>query len=244
VILVRKETNPDDVHGMIGARGILTANGGMTSHAAVVARGMGKPAVTGCSALQVNPEAGEIVLAGRRLRSGEVITIEGSSGVVAVGEVPLVEPDPGEDFGVVLSWADGMRDLGVRANADTPEDARRARELGAEGIGLCRTEHMFMEDGRLETVRRMILAEDEVSSEQALSELEPLQQPLKRRAYSASMRSWRSSTRWLAPGSRRPVTVKKRPESYTSTRPLRLRPSGSFAFTMTCRPRPLGESSV
>jgi len=175
VILVRKETNPDDVHGMIAARGVLTATGGMTSHAAVVARGMGKPAVTGCSALEVDPEAGEVTLAGKMLRAGDVITIEGSSGVVAVGEVPLVEPDPGEDFEVVLSWADGMRDLGVRANADTPADARRARELGAEGIGLCRTEHMLMEGGRLETVRRMILAEDEVASEQALSELEPLQ---------------------------------------------------------------------
>jgi pyruvate,orthophosphate dikinase len=175
VILVRKETNPDDVHGMIAARGVLTATGGMTSHAAVVARGMGKPAVTGCSALEVDLKAGEIVLAGRRLSAREVITIEGSSGVVAVGEVPLVEPDPGEDFEEVLSWADGMRALMVRANADTPEDARRARELGAEGIGLCRTEHMFMEDGRLEIVRRMILAEDEEASKQALSELEPLQ---------------------------------------------------------------------
>jgi pyruvate,orthophosphate dikinase len=175
VILVRKETDPDDVHGMIAARGVLTATGGMTSHAAVVARGMGKPAVTGCSALEVAPDAGEIVLAGKKLKAGEVVTIEGSSGIVAVGEVPLVEADPGDDFAEVLSWADGFRAMGVRANADTPEDARRARELGAEGIGLCRTEHMFMEDGRLEIVRRMILAENEEASEEALSELEPLQ---------------------------------------------------------------------
>jgi pyruvate,orthophosphate dikinase len=171
VILVRKETDPDDVHGMITAKGVLTATGGMTSHAAVVARGMGKPAVTGCKALKVDPDRGEVEVAGRRIRVGETVTIDGSNGGVVLGEVPLVEPEANQDLETILAWADGLRTLGVRANADTPEDARRARELGAEGIGLCRTEHMFMEDGRLEIVRRMILGEDHA----ALAELEPLQ---------------------------------------------------------------------
>ncbi|HZY65808.1 MAG TPA: pyruvate, phosphate dikinase [Rubrobacteraceae bacterium] len=175
VILVRKETDPDDVEGMMRARGVLTASGGMTSHAAVVARGMGKPAVTGCSALKIDTHSGAFSVDGRVFEAGDVITIEGTSGRVISGEVPLVEPEINEDFETILRWADGARALGVRANADTPEDARRARELGAEGIGLCRTEHMFMEEGRLRTVRGMILSEDEKALDAALEKLEPLQ---------------------------------------------------------------------
>jgi pyruvate,orthophosphate dikinase len=175
VILIRRETNPDDVHGMIRARGVLTALGGMTSHAAVVARGLGKPAVTGCKELEVDPGAGEIRLAGRTFRAGETITIEGSTGRVIAGEVPLVEAETNEDFEQILRWADEVRTLGVRANADTPEDARKAREFGAEGIGLCRTEHMFMDEGRLEVMREVILAEDEAALDAALARLEPLQ---------------------------------------------------------------------
>ena len=175
VILVRKETDPDDVEGMMRAKGVLTALGGMTSHAAVVARGMGKPAVTGCSALKIDSHAGAFSVNGRVFEVGDVITIEGTSGRVIAGEVPLVEPEIDEDFETILRWADRVRALGVRANADTPEDARRAREFGAEGIGLCRTEHMFMEEGRLRIVREMILSEDERALDAALEKLEPLQ---------------------------------------------------------------------
>jgi pyruvate,orthophosphate dikinase len=175
VILVRKETDPDDVEGMMRAKGVLTALGGMTSHAAVVARGMGKPAVTGCSALKIDSHAGAFSVNSRVFEAGDVITIEGTSGRVIAGEVPLVEPEIDEDFETILRWADRVRALGVRANADTPEDARRAREFGAEGIGLCRTEHMFMEEGRLRIVREMILSEDERALDAALEKLEPLQ---------------------------------------------------------------------
>src|SRR5215207_2964984 len=175
VILVRKETDPDDVEGMMRAKGVLTALGGMTSHAAVVARGMGKPAVTGCSALKIDSHAGALSVNGRVFEAVDVITIEGTSGRVIAGEVPLVEPEIDEDFETILCWADRVRALGVRANADTPEDARRAREFGAEGIGLCRTEHMFMEEGRLRIVREMILSEDERALDAALEKLEPLQ---------------------------------------------------------------------
>src|ERR687894_2080110 len=175
VILVRKETDPDDVEGMMRAEGVLTALGGMTSHAAVVARGMGKPAVTGCSALRIDPDAGAFSVDGRVFEAGDVISIEGTSGRVIAGEVPLVEPEIDEDFETILRWADRVRALGVRANADTPEDARRAREFGAEGIGLCRTEHMVMEEGRLRIVREMILSEGENATWRALAELEPLQ---------------------------------------------------------------------
>jgi pyruvate, orthophosphate dikinase len=175
VILVRKETDPDDVEGVMRAKGVLTALGGMTSHAAVVARGMGKPAVTGCSALKIDSHAGAFSVNGRVFEAGDVITIEGTSGRVIAGEVPLVEPEIDEDFETILRWADRVRALGVRANADTPEDARRAREFGAEGIGLCRTEHMFMEEGRLRIVREMLLSEDERALDAALEKLEPLQ---------------------------------------------------------------------
>jgi pyruvate, orthophosphate dikinase len=175
VILVRKATNPDDVHGMVRARGILTALGGMTSHAAVVARGFGKPAVTGCKAIKIDLETGEVDVDGKTFRAGDTITIEGSSGRVAAGEVPLIDAELSEDFEQILAWADDLRGLNVRANADTPADARKAREFGAEGIGLCRTEHMFMEDGRLELMRAMILSEDEDGAKESLGELEPLQ---------------------------------------------------------------------
>jgi pyruvate,orthophosphate dikinase len=175
VILVRKETDPDDVEGMMRAKGVLTALGGITSHAAVVARGMGKPAVTGCSALKIDADADAFRVKDRVFEAGDVITIEGTSGKVIGGEVPLVEPEIDEDFETILRWADRVRALGVRANADSPEDARRAREFGAEGIGLCRTEHMFMEEGRLRIVREMILSEDERALDAAVEKLEPLQ---------------------------------------------------------------------
>ena len=175
VILVRKETNPDDVHGMVRSQGILTALGGMTSHAAVVARGFGKPAVTGCKAIEIDLEAGEVNVDGKTFKAGDTITIDGSSGRVAEGEVPLIDAELSHDFEQILAWADELRELNVRANADTPADAKKAREFGAKGIGLCRTEHMFMQNGRLELMRAMILSEDEEASREALGDLEPLQ---------------------------------------------------------------------
>jgi pyruvate,orthophosphate dikinase len=176
VILVRWETTPDDIHGVIHAKGILTAHGGMTSHAAVVARGMGKPCVAGCDTLHIDAKAGVIRLGEQELSAGDVITIDGGTGRVIVGPVPLVAPSIDENFRTVLGWADGMRRLGVRANADTPEDAAKAREFGAQGIGLCRTEHMFMAPGRLPVVQRMILADAEPERRAALDELLPMQQ--------------------------------------------------------------------
>ena len=175
VLLVRRETNPDDVEGMIAAQGVLTALGGMTSHAAVVARGMGKSAVTGCNALKIDRANGEVSIDGELFEAGDVLTIDGATGRVIRGEAPLVAPEPSEDFETVLRWADEVRALGVRANADTPEDARRARELGAEGIGLCRTEHMFMQGERLRIMREMILSEGDEALEVALTKLEPMQ---------------------------------------------------------------------
>jgi len=176
VILVRWETTPDDIHGMIAAQGILTAHGGMTSHAAVVARGMGKPCVAGCEALSVDTEAKTASLDGTKLAEGDVITIDGGTGEVIVGEVPLIPPEINEDFETVLGWADDLRRLKVRANADTPEDAAKAREFGAEGIGLCRTEHMFMAEDRLPVVREMIMASDEDERRAVLDKLLPHQQ--------------------------------------------------------------------
>jgi pyruvate, orthophosphate dikinase len=176
VILVRWETTPDDIHGMIAAQGILTAHGGMTSHAAVVARGMGKPCVAGCEALSVDVEARTASLNGTRLNEGDVLTIDGGTGEVIVGPVRLIAPDINEDFETVLGWADELRRLKVRANADTPEDAAKAREFGAQGIGLCRTEHMFMAEDRLPVVREMIMAGDEDERRAALDKLLPHQQ--------------------------------------------------------------------
>ncbi len=176
VILVRWETTPDDIHGLIQAEGVLTSHGGMTSHAAVVARGMGKPCVAGCEALSIDYPARRVTIAGHELAEGDVITIDGGTGSVIVGEVPLVPPAIDENFGTILGWADDLRRLRVRANADTPEDARKAREFGAEGIGLCRTEHMFMAEDRLPIVREMILARDEEERRGPLERLLPMQQ--------------------------------------------------------------------
>ena len=176
VILVRWETTPDDIHGMIAAEGILTAHGGMTSHAAVVARGMGKPCVAGCEALSVDVKARKASLNGHDLAEGDVITIDGGNGTVIIGAVDLVPPQINEDFETILGWADGLRRLQVRANADTPEDAAKAREFGAQGIGLCRTEHMFMADDRLPVVREMIMARGEEDRRAALDQLLPHQQ--------------------------------------------------------------------
>jgi pyruvate,orthophosphate dikinase len=176
VILVRWETTPDDIHGMIASQGILTAHGGMTSHAAVVARGMGKPCVAGCEALSLDAAAKTASLNGHKLNEGDVITIDGGTGEVIIGEVPLIAPEINEDFETVLGWADDLRRLKVRANADTPEDAAKAREFGAQGIGLCRTEHMFMAEDRLPVVREMIMASDEDERRAALDKLLPHQQ--------------------------------------------------------------------
>ena len=176
VILVRAETTPDDIHGVIEARGVLTAHGGMTSHAAVVARGMGKPCVAGCDALSIDLGARKIRLGERELAEGDIITIDGGTGDVIVGDVPLVPPQIDENFQTLLGWADELRRMRVRANADTPEDAAKAREFGAEGIGLCRTEHMFMAEDRLPLVRAMILASSEDERRTALEKLLPLQQ--------------------------------------------------------------------
>jgi len=176
VILVRWETTPDDIHGLIEAVGVLTAHGGMTSHAAVVARGMGKPCVAGCEGLSIDTKKRTVTIAGNELREGETITIDGGTGAVIVGSVPLVAPAIDENFGTILGWADDFRRLRVRANADTPEDAAKAREFGAEGIGLCRTEHMFMAEERLPIVREMILAREEDERRAALDRLLPMQQ--------------------------------------------------------------------
>jgi len=176
VILVRWETTPDDIHGMIAAEGILTVHGGMTSHAAVVARGMGKPCVAGCEELNLDAKSGTARIGGHELHEGDVISIDGGTGSVYVGEVPLVPPQLNEDFETILTWADELRRLGVRANADTPEDAARAREFGAQGIGLTRTEHMFFGDERLPVMQQMILAEDEPGRRAALDKLLPFQQ--------------------------------------------------------------------
>jgi pyruvate, orthophosphate dikinase len=176
VILVRRETTPDDIHGLIQSRGVLTAHGGMTSHAAVVARGMGKPCVAGCEGLSIDLDARTITLGGRTLEESDTITIDGGSGHVILEDVELVPPQINEHFETILGWADEVRRLKVRANADTPEDAAKAREFGAQGIGLCRTEHMFMAEGRLPVVRAMILASNDEERREALTKLLPLQQ--------------------------------------------------------------------
>ena len=176
VILVRWETTPDDIHGMYYAQGVLTAHGGMTSHAAVVARGMGKPCVAGTEGLEIDMDARTLRIAGNKLSEGDVITIDGGTGRVILSAVPLVAPDINEDFETILEWADDARRLKVRANADNAEDAAKAREFGAQGIGLCRTEHMFFGDERLPVVQEMILARDEEGRRDALDRLLPFQQ--------------------------------------------------------------------
>ena len=175
VILVRIETSPEDIHGMNAAEGVLTARGGMTSHAAVVARGMGKCCVVGCGALKIDYEKEEFTVSGKIFKKGDWITIDGNTGEVIEGKVPTVQPEFTGEFGEFMNWVDEIRTLGVRTNADTPRDAEIARKFGAEGIGLCRTEHMFFEGDRIVAVREMILAETKEEREKALSKIKPYQ---------------------------------------------------------------------
>ncbi|MHB1125777.1 MAG: pyruvate, phosphate dikinase [Bacillota bacterium] len=176
VILVRTETTPDDIHGIIAAQGILTSRGGMTSHAAVVARGMGKPCVCGCESLKIDYNTQSFTVGGHVIKQGDNISIDGAAGQVILGEVPMIEPQLSNEFQTLLSWADEVRTMGVRANADNPEDAQKAREFGAAGIGLCRTEHMFMAQDRLPIVQEMILAQSIEERIEALDKLLPMQQ--------------------------------------------------------------------
>ena len=175
VILIRRETSPEDFHGMVVAKAILTARGGMTSHAAVVARGMGKPCVAGAQELEVDEEAHRFTVNGRAVTQGDWITVDGTSGRIFAGRATLKAPEVGEDFNRLLGWADRYRHLRVRVNADTPADAHRGRDFGAEGIGLCRTEHMFFEGDRIAAVREMILAQDPAGRRKALARLLPMQ---------------------------------------------------------------------
>jgi pyruvate, orthophosphate dikinase len=175
VILVRTETSPEDIHGMHAAQGILTTRGGMTSHAAVVARGMGRPCVAGAGELRIDPVKRIMRVRDVTVRDGDLITIDGSKGEVMLGEVPTIQPELSGDFAMLMGWADQVRKTGVRANADTPTDARTARKFGAEGIGLCRTEHMFFEANRIVAVREMIMAVDEAGRRKALAKILPMQ---------------------------------------------------------------------
>ncbi|RAV15375.1 pyruvate, phosphate dikinase [Paenibacillus contaminans] len=175
VILVTEETSPEDIHGVIAAEGVVTSRGGMTSHAAVVARGMGKPCICGCEKLRINDEERAFVVDGVRIAEGDIISIDGATGRLIRGAVKLREPEIDGDLSQLLEWADEVRTLGVQANADNPEDAAKARQFGAEGIGLCRTEHMFMSQDRLPVVQEMILAENETDRRSALARLLPMQ---------------------------------------------------------------------
>ncbi len=175
VILVRVETSPEDIHGMHAAKGILTARGGMTSHAAVVARGMGRPCVSGASCVSIDLASRTLRIGSRELKEGDVITLDGASGEIMAGEVRTIEPELAGDFGTLIGWADTHRRMKVRTNAETPADCRMARQFGAEGIGLCRTEHMFFDASRISAVRQMILAEDEAGRRAALAKLLPEQ---------------------------------------------------------------------
>ncbi len=175
VILVREETSPEDIHGMHAAAGILTTRGGMTSHAAVVARGMGRPCVSGAGEIRIDAKARSLTVRGVTLNAGDVITLDGSTGEVMAGEVPTIQPELSGDFATLMDWADDIRRMAVRANAETPADARTARRFGAEGIGLCRTEHMFFEAERIVAMRRMIVAETVEERKAALSDLLPMQ---------------------------------------------------------------------
>jgi pyruvate,orthophosphate dikinase len=176
VILVRMETTPDDIHGLIMAQGVLTSRGGMTSHAAVVARGMGKPCVCGCEALNIDYKAKKMTVGELEIKEGDLITIDGSTGQVILGDIPLIAPEMGEELRLLLQWSDEIRRLGVFTNADTPEDAQRARDFGAQGVGLCRTEHMFMAQERLPIVQTMIMAKTQQERDGALEKLLPMQQ--------------------------------------------------------------------
>jgi pyruvate,orthophosphate dikinase len=175
VILVRRETSPEDFHGMVAAKAVLTARGGMTSHAAVVARGMGKPCVVGAQSLDVSEDQRSFGANGRKVAEGDWITLDGATGNVYAGQAALVEPQLSDDFTRLMSWADRLRHLRIRVNADTPADAHRGREFGAEGIGLCRTEHMFFEGARLNAMREMIVAQDLAGRKKALAKLLPMQ---------------------------------------------------------------------
>ena len=175
VILVRIETSPEDIHGMSVAQGILTARGGMTSHAAVVARGMGKCCVSGCSDLSIDYDKQLCTIGGKKMKKGDYISLDGTKGEVILGKVQTMNPSLSGAFGTIMEWADEYRKLGVRTNADTPKDAKIAREFGAEGIGLCRTEHMFFEGNRILAVREMILAKDETGRRKALEKILPMQ---------------------------------------------------------------------
>jgi pyruvate,orthophosphate dikinase len=175
ILLVRKETSPEDVAGMHLAKGILTSTGGKASHAAVVARGWGKPCVVGCEAVKIDESRGEITISGKVVKAGEFVTINGTTGDVMIGKVPTVAPTMTGDFATLMTWADKCRKLKIRTNADTPADSAKAREFGAEGIGLCRTEHMFFGDDRIAAVREMILAETEEGRKKALAKIEPFQ---------------------------------------------------------------------
>ncbi len=176
VILVRSETTPDDIHGIVAAQAVVTSRGGMTSHAAVVARGMGKACICGCESIKIDTNAKEFTVGDTVVKYGDVITIDGSTGQVFLGEIPMIDPELSNEFKQLLDWADEERFLGVRANADAPEDAAKALEFGADGIGLCRTEHMFMDPKRLPTVQEMILAETAEERQAALDKLLPMQQ--------------------------------------------------------------------
>ena len=175
VILVRRETSPEDIHGMHAAEGILTSTGGMTSHAAVVARGMGKPCVAGAGDVRIDGKAGTLSVRGTVVKTGDTLTLDGSTGEIILGVVPTVQPELSGDFSQLMEWADEFRKLGIRTNAETPTDAAQARKFGAEGIGLCRTEHMFFEGDRIVAVREMILADDEKSRRAALAKIQPMQ---------------------------------------------------------------------
>ncbi|MEO1207777.1 MAG: pyruvate, phosphate dikinase, partial [Pseudomonadota bacterium] len=175
VILVRTETSPEDIHGMHAAVGILTARGGMTSHAAVVARGMGRPCVSGAGAMRIDPKAGTLTIGAQTFQKGDVLTIDGTAGEVLEGRAKMRQPELSGAFGTLMGWADGARALGVRANADTPRDAQVARDFGAEGIGLCRTEHMFFDDARILAMREMICSETEKGRRAALAKILPMQ---------------------------------------------------------------------
>jgi len=175
VILVRVETSPEDIHGMHAAEGILTSRGGMTSHAAVVARGMGKPCVSGAGQIRIDYAKGTLSIGPTTLKAGDFVTIDGGNGQVLLGEIKMQKPELSGEFATLMGWADKVRRLKVRANAETPEDAKTAREFGAEGIGLCRTEHMFFDEGRIQAVREMILAQDDKGRRAALAKLLPVQ---------------------------------------------------------------------
>jgi pyruvate,orthophosphate dikinase len=175
ILLVRKETSPEDVAGMHLAKGILTSTGGKASHAAVVARGWGKPCVVGCDAIKIDEKNQQITIAGKPVKAGEFVTINGTTGDVMIGKVPTVAASMTGDFSILMNWADKSRKLKIRTNADTPADAAKAREFGAEGIGLCRTEHMFFGEDRIVAMRQMILASDVAGREKALAKIEPYQ---------------------------------------------------------------------